>query len=588
MTELSTSAGAFSVGQEITAPGIPAATTIIAVNPSSLEISQPATATESGALSAQQHFGPIDGIAIAPAGDLVLFETSRFFKFGPSGAFVENFATGFGGSPAGIAIDSKGDIYLVRGSGDIAKVTSAGVQIGGEVFAPGPATGLTVDPSNDDLYVDRGTEIVRYDSAANRLETFSSAHLSAATGLAVGPAGELEVADPSAAHVTVFSLLGPFAGTAPATAITGSAATLHGRLAPTGGGPVTACSFEYVTAEAFEASGFSTAQIAGCSPPPPYSTSTQVSAELSSLNGGTAYHFRLTATDSAATNSSAAATFTTLGPSVNSTSATQVTSDSALLEAELNPHGLPTTYHFEYDTVEYTEGGAPHGTSTPTASAGEGSADLAVSALVQGLAPATAYHYRVVAENELGATEGPDRSFTTQASAVAPFLPDARQWQLVSPPDKNGIALEGIAREGSVIQASPEGTGLAYVATGAIDSGASGNRAAAFTQAARHPHRRRVVDRRPSPPPTKALRESSLARRRSISSSPNASTPPPCSLKAPPRWLPKRANAPPICASPTAATCPSSTPAMCRSAPSSAASKLLPCTPNGSRMAWAS
>ena len=59
---------------------------------------------------------------------------------------------------------------------------------------------------------------------------------------------------------------------------------------------------------------------------------------------------------------------------------------------------------------------------------------------LQGLLPGTTYHYRVVAVNALGEThiEGPDQTFTTQAAGAAFTLPDGRQWEMVTPPDKHG------------------------------------------------------------------------------------------------------------------------------------------------------
>ena len=62
------------------------------------------------------------------------------------------------------------------------------------------------------------------------------------------------------------------------------------------------------------------------------------------------------------------------------------------------------------------------------------------------------------------------------------MLPDGRAWELVSPPDKHGIALESITLEGGVIQASVDGGGLAYIAKGPVDSEPAGNRSIAESQ----------------------------------------------------------------------------------------------------------
>jgi DNA-binding beta-propeller fold protein YncE len=175
------------------------------------------------------------------------------------------------------------------------------------------------------------------------------------------------------------------------------------------------------------------------------------------------------------------------GPSVDAVSASLVTATSATLEAELNPEESPTTYRFEYDTSPYAEGEAPHGTRVPVpdGSAGAEGKDVTRSVQLEGLSPATVYHYRVVASNSLGTVEGADQTFTTQAAAGtlgSSFLPDGRAWEMVSPPEKDGIPLEGLAEQGADIQAAADGSGIAYVARGPINGGAPGSHAPAWSQ----------------------------------------------------------------------------------------------------------
>jgi hypothetical protein len=55
-------------------------------------------------------------------------------------------------------------------------------------------------------------------------------------------------------------------------------------------------------------------------------------------------------------------------------------------------------------------------------------------------------------------------------------LPDGRAYEMVSPPDKKGAFIEGINRIGGVVQASEDGTALAYVVDGAIVENPEGNR----------------------------------------------------------------------------------------------------------------
>ncbi len=153
-------------------------------------------------------------------------------------------------------------------------------------------------------------------------------------------------------------------------------------------------------------------------------------------------------------------------PAIEEESVLNVTSTSAVFEATVNPGGAPTTYHVEYDTSEYTST-APHGTSIPAPNelAGTGTEPVSVQMFIQGLSPATVYHYRLVATNEIETVTGADRTFTTQNTGTSSSLPDGRQYELVSPPVKDGtraLRIEGYAG-GGVVQASEDGNGITYL-----------------------------------------------------------------------------------------------------------------------------
>src|SRR5581483_9223786 len=57
---------------------------------------------------------------------------------------------------------------------------------------------------------------------------------------------------------------------------------------------------------------------------------------------------------------------------------------------------------------------------------------------------------------------GPDQTFTTE-TAASPELPDGRQWEMVSPPNKRGARLYPIEEMG-VVQAAADGDAIAYLA----------------------------------------------------------------------------------------------------------------------------
>jgi hypothetical protein len=101
-------------------------------------------------------------------------------------------------------------------------------------------------------------------------------------------------------------------------------------------------------------------------------------------------------------------------PSVTTSAATAIASTGATLGGQLNPNARPTSYHFEYGTS------TSYGTSTVPQAGSPGVSPVAVSAAVTGLAPATTYHYRLVASNADGATIGNDQTLTTTATTGGP------------------------------------------------------------------------------------------------------------------------------------------------------------------------
>ncbi len=101
-----------------------------------------------------------------------------------------------------------------------------------------------------------------------------------------------------------------------------------------------------------------------------------------------------------------------------SEAATGITSASATLEASINANGVDTKYYFEYGpTTAYgTQAPLPPGTDI-----GSDFATFAEKVAVTGLPASTTLHFRVVAVNSLGTTDGPDQTFTT-ATPQAPVV----------------------------------------------------------------------------------------------------------------------------------------------------------------------
>jgi hypothetical protein len=97
----------------------------------------------------------------------------------------------------------------------------------------------------------------------------------------------------------------------------------------------------------------------------------------------------------------------TSAPSVYTGGSTNVTYSGAILYGDVNPNGLTTGYYFQYGTT------SAYGTQTSLAPAGNGTITIKPSQSVSGLQPATTYHYRIVALNSAGTTDGKDRTFKT-------------------------------------------------------------------------------------------------------------------------------------------------------------------------------
>jgi alpha-galactosidase-like CBM13-containing protein len=102
-------------------------------------------------------------------------------------------------------------------------------------------------------------------------------------------------------------------------------------------------------------------------------------------------------------------------PIVTTNPATLIASFSARLNGSLNPHGLPTTFHFQYGTT------TSYGLTTPPQSR-SGNASQNVSANVSSLMANRVYHFRIKATNMAGTRFGADRTFTTLSATGPPIV----------------------------------------------------------------------------------------------------------------------------------------------------------------------
>jgi phosphodiesterase/alkaline phosphatase D-like protein len=194
----------------------------------------------------------------------------------------------------------------------------------------------------------------------------------------------------------------------PPSDYTTSGVTLSGTVGPREGGSTT-YHFEYGTTESY---GASTPE----SPPVGSDNGTYpASAELTGLEPGTLYHYRLVATSPAGVREGKDQTFTTvpLLPTVDSTSASDVAPTTATLTAMINPGNGATLVIFDYGP------GLSYGSRTlPTEATPADGADHPLSAQLTGLTPGTTYHYRAVAINFNGVATGADETFSTPDAPI--------------------------------------------------------------------------------------------------------------------------------------------------------------------------
>jgi hypothetical protein len=99
-------------------------------------------------------------------------------------------------------------------------------------------------------------------------------------------------------------------------------------------------------------------------------------------------------------------------PTVTTGGVAKLTPSSVSLLAKVDPNGAATTYLFQYGATTL------YGAATAATAAGGGANVVNVVADVAGLAPATTYHYRVVASNSHGTVKGADRTFKTKAQPL--------------------------------------------------------------------------------------------------------------------------------------------------------------------------
>jgi hypothetical protein len=181
--------------------------------------------------------------------------------------------------------------------------------------------------------------------------------------------------------------------------------TLNGKF--TGDGHDTKYFFEYGPTKAYglESDKFDAGSTFG---------TTLIPAEISSYYGYTTYHYRVVTENEFGTTYGKDVTFSTEPapkPIVTETGIDELTPTTAKVSAMVAPNRWDASWLFEWGET------ASYGTFTESEPilAGITTGFFPINTTIEGLEPATLYHFRAVAFNFTGVTTGPDLTFRTPA-----------------------------------------------------------------------------------------------------------------------------------------------------------------------------
>jgi len=320
-----------------------------------------------------------------------------------------------------VAVDSNGNIYVVESlTNEVDEFEASGkfVQSFNGTSVPGgfgEITGVAVDPTNENvLVVDSVNDAVdEFSSSGEYLDQLTGTSPSKAFGelkggIAVNSAGYVYLADHAYGSVDIFTpkAILPRAKYEGVTNPTPTTETLKATVDPNGGGPVSACHFEYGADRTYSLGSVP------CSPNPAgsnFTEPTQVTASISGLTSEAVYHYRIVVGNASGTSNGQDKTFAPHWvPNLTTGAATNIEATSATLGGAYIGTGTDTHYFFEYG---FDSG---YGHATPINDNGAGSGLQTVAPVtITGLQPLTTYHYRIVATNSLGTTDGQDENLTT-------------------------------------------------------------------------------------------------------------------------------------------------------------------------------
>jgi phosphodiesterase/alkaline phosphatase D-like protein len=214
------------------------------------------------------------------------------------------------------------------------------------------------------------------------------------------PAAAISIALAGAAIAVAAS--SPTVTTGTHSRVTDTSAVLHGSVNPNGSATTYYFQWGLTPAYGLQSVAHSTGH---------GTKAVSVTTTATGLIPGTAYHYRLVATNAAGTAVGADRTFTSAGnppPNVATGPASPVGKNDATVTGVVSPNKQDTTYYFQYGTS------TSYGSQTIAATIPAGTVPVTVSAALQGLEARTIFHYRLVALHaNTVAQAGADGTFMT-------------------------------------------------------------------------------------------------------------------------------------------------------------------------------
>lgn len=408
-------------------------------------------------------------ISVGSSGTVYVGDVSRVQKFSEDGAYQGTVTIG---NPneliRAVAVDQTGQLYVIfNGLGGVHEYEAcpgscAGVEVGSPLEpAAGSGYSIALGPLGERFVDDNGTgRISEFDASGKEIARFAGP---GANGITFADSAE-QLLILTGGNVRALKPLpppGPSIESQEAVAGYGGNETLKATIEPQGHRMT--YHFEYGLEVSKEiATATVTMADEGFA-------EEQVEVTVSGLQPSSVYHFHVVAEDSEHhLVEGKDATFETFpAVAVESLSVTDVTATSARLEATVNPYETNTTYQFEYITGSTRS-------FTLEKSAGAGISGMPVDVTIQNLAPGSVYEYRVIAKNTLGSAELSHHEFTTQPLGSGFVLPDGREWEMVTPPQKLGAQVLGMESLGPVAQVSLQGNIVTYAAASPTEAEPSG------------------------------------------------------------------------------------------------------------------